>query len=51
MLCIDASFLKIFLGGILIYVVAIDGNNQMFPLAWVVVEGENNDSVFVGCFH
>lgn len=21
-----------------------DANNQMFPLAWAVVEGENNDS-------
>ncbi|CAN1176724.1 hypothetical protein LINPERHAP2_LOCUS32698 [Linum perenne] len=21
-----------------------DGNNQMFPIAWAVVEGENRDS-------
>ena len=44
LLCIDASFLKTFLGGTLISAVAIDGNNQMFPVAWAVAEGENNDS-------
>jgi len=42
MLCIYASFLKTFLGGILISAVTIDGN--MFSLAWTVAEGKNNDS-------
>ncbi|XP_074277831.1 uncharacterized protein LOC141601444 [Silene latifolia] len=43
-LCDYAYFLKTFLGGQLIVVVGRDGNEQMFPLAWAVVEGENNES-------
>jgi len=43
-LCVDASFLKTFLGGTLLTIVGIDRNNQMFPLAWVVAEEENNES-------
>ncbi|XP_074271777.1 uncharacterized protein LOC141595710 [Silene latifolia] len=43
-LCVDACFLKTFLGGQLIAVIGRDGNEQMFPLAWAVVEGENNES-------
>ncbi|WOL10605.1 hypothetical protein Cni_G19364 [Canna indica] len=37
----DDCFLKTFLGGQLLSTVGIDGNNQMFPIAWAVVEGEN----------
>ncbi|WOL20256.1 hypothetical protein Cni_G29060 [Canna indica] len=37
----DGCFLKMFLGGQLLFAVGRDGNNQMFPIAWVVVEGEN----------
>ena len=44
MLCIDAAFLKTFLGGTLLSAIGIDGNNQMYPLAWAVAEGENNES-------
>ncbi|XP_074277505.1 uncharacterized protein LOC141601136 [Silene latifolia] len=33
-----------FLGGQLIAAVGRDGNEQMFPLAWAVVKGENNES-------
>src|SRR5688572_9081332 len=43
-LCIDANFLKTFLGGVLMAAVAVDGNNQMYPIAWAVTEGENINS-------
>ena len=43
-LCIDAWFIKTFLGGMLLSAVGRDTNEQMYPLAWAVVEGENNDS-------
>ncbi|XP_035830903.1 uncharacterized protein LOC110914631 [Helianthus annuus] len=43
-LCLDGCFLKTFLGGMLLTAVGRDGNDQMFPLAWAVVEGENNES-------
>lgn len=43
-LCIDSCFLKTFLGGQLMCAIGRDGNDQMFPVAWAVVEGENNDS-------
>ncbi|XP_074317833.1 uncharacterized protein LOC141653864 [Silene latifolia] len=44
LLCVDACFLKTFLGGQLISAIGRDGNDQMYPLAWGVVEGENNES-------
>ncbi|XP_074283641.1 uncharacterized protein LOC141608178 [Silene latifolia] len=44
LLCVDACFLKTFLGGQLISAIGRDANDQMYPLAWAVVEGENNDS-------
>ncbi|XP_035846418.1 uncharacterized protein LOC118492469 [Helianthus annuus] len=31
-------------GGMLLVAVGRDANNQMYPVAWAVVEGENNDS-------
>ncbi|XP_050238213.1 uncharacterized protein LOC126687699 [Mercurialis annua] len=37
----DGCFLKTFLGGALLCAVAKDGNNQMFPICWAVVESEN----------
>eukprot|EP00257_Ricinus_communis_P018397 XP_015577109.1 uncharacterized protein LOC107261545 [Ricinus communis] len=37
----DRCFLKPFLGGALLCAVAKDGNNQMFPIFWAVVECEN----------
>ncbi|XP_050238239.1 uncharacterized protein LOC126687725 [Mercurialis annua] len=37
----DGCSLKTFLGGALLTAVAKDGNNQMFPICWVVVESEN----------
>ncbi|XP_056691513.1 uncharacterized protein [Spinacia oleracea] len=43
-LCVDGCFLKTFLGGMLLSAVGRDANEQMYPLAWAVVEGENNDS-------
>lgn len=44
MICLDGCFLKTFLGGMLLCAVGRDGNNQMYPIAWAVVEAENNDS-------
>lgn len=41
-ICVDACFLKTILGGQLLSAVGRDGNEQMFPIAWAVVEGENN---------
>ncbi|XP_028788237.1 uncharacterized protein LOC114744204 [Neltuma alba] len=41
---LDGCFLKGPYGGILLVAVGRDGNDQYFPLAWVVVEGENRDS-------
>ena len=43
-ICIDACFIKTFLGGVLLAAVGRDANDQMFPIAWAVAEGENNDS-------
>ncbi|XP_048489954.1 uncharacterized protein LOC125491922 [Beta vulgaris subsp. vulgaris] len=43
-ICIDAAFLKIFLGGQILPAAGRDANEQMFPIAWAAVEGENNSS-------
>ncbi|KAL2942453.1 Cortactin-binding protein 2 [Bienertia sinuspersici] len=43
-ICVDAAFLKTFLGGQILAAVGRDANEQMFPIAWAVVEGENNKS-------
>lgn len=40
----DGCFLKHFCKGQLLTAIGRDGNNQMFPIAWAVVELENNDS-------
>ncbi|KAL2892234.1 CREB-binding protein [Bienertia sinuspersici] len=44
LLCVDACFLKTFLGGQLKSAIGRDANEQMYPVAWAVVEGENNNS-------
>ncbi|KAL2939828.1 Transposase for insertion sequence element IS1081 [Bienertia sinuspersici] len=41
-ICVDAAFLKTFLGGQIMTAVSRDPNDQMFPICWPVVEGENN---------
>ncbi|CAN1228679.1 hypothetical protein LINGRAPRIM_LOCUS1312 [Linum grandiflorum] len=41
---IDGCFLKGEIKGMLLAAVGKDGNNQMFPICWAVVEGENTDS-------
>ena len=43
-ICIDACFLKTFLGGQLLSAIGRDHNDQMYPISWAVVEGENNES-------
>ncbi|XP_048492961.2 uncharacterized protein LOC125493548 [Beta vulgaris subsp. vulgaris] len=43
-LSIDACFLKTFLGGQLLAATGRDGNDQMYPVAWAIVEGGNNSS-------
>ncbi|XP_039131855.1 uncharacterized protein LOC120268592 [Dioscorea cayenensis subsp. rotundata] len=41
---VDGCFLKGLLKGQLLMVVGRDGNNQMFPLAWAVVEKETTET-------
>ncbi|KAL2938686.1 Threonine dehydratase mitochondrial [Bienertia sinuspersici] len=41
LLCTDACFLKTFLGGQLMSAIRRDLNEQIYPVAWGVVEGEN----------
>ncbi|KAL2894767.1 DNA translocase FtsK [Bienertia sinuspersici] len=41
-ICVDAAFLKTSLGGQILSAIGRDPNDQMFPIAWAVVEGENN---------
>ena len=41
---LDGCFLKTETKGQLLSAVGRDGNNQMFPIAWAVVEGESQDS-------
>ncbi|CAN0846708.1 hypothetical protein LINGRAHAP2_LOCUS4575 [Linum grandiflorum] len=41
---LDGCFLKGEVKGMLLSAVGKDGNNQMFPICWAVVEGENRDS-------
>ncbi|CAN1240538.1 hypothetical protein LINGRAPRIM_LOCUS2772 [Linum grandiflorum] len=41
---IDWCFLKGEFKGMLLAAVGKDGNNQMFPICWAMVEGENTDS-------
>lgn len=43
-ICVDAAFLKTFLGGQILSAVGRDPNEQMYPLAWAIAEGENNSS-------
>ncbi|KAL2928013.1 Leucine--tRNA ligase [Bienertia sinuspersici] len=42
--CVDTAFLKTFLGGQILAAVGRDANEQMLPITWAVVEGENNMS-------
>ncbi|CAN1184738.1 hypothetical protein LINPERHAP2_LOCUS37152 [Linum perenne] len=44
MFAVDGCFLKGEVKGMILTVVGKDGNNQMFPIAWAVVEGENHSS-------
>ncbi|KAL2931701.1 Growth hormone receptor, partial [Bienertia sinuspersici] len=41
-ICLDACFLKTFLGGQLLSVVGRGANDQMYPIAWAIMEGKNN---------
>ncbi|CAN1172262.1 hypothetical protein LINPERHAP2_LOCUS30076 [Linum perenne] len=41
---LDGCFLKGEVKGMLLSVVGKGGNNQMYPIAWAVVEGENRNS-------
>ncbi|XP_078445752.1 uncharacterized protein LOC144714836 [Wolffia australiana] len=41
---LDGCFLKTKMRGQLLCAVGKDGNNQMYPIAWAVVEGENQAS-------
>ena len=41
---LDGYFLKTETKGQLLSVVGKDGNNQMFPISWAIIEGENQTS-------
>lgn len=41
---LDGCFLKTYCRGELLTVIGRDANNQMFPIAWAMVENENKDS-------
>lgn len=41
---LDGTFLKVATKGILLTAVGHDGNNQIYPIAWAVVQGENSDT-------
>ncbi|XP_047337898.1 uncharacterized protein LOC124941602 [Impatiens glandulifera] len=43
-LCIDASFLKHKVGGQLLVAIALNANEQLYPVAFGVVDSENNNS-------
>ncbi|XP_047324736.1 uncharacterized protein LOC124928243 [Impatiens glandulifera] len=43
-LCVDASFLKHKIEGQLLVAIALDANEQLFPVAFGVVDSENNNS-------
>ncbi|CAN1145484.1 hypothetical protein LINPERHAP2_LOCUS14708 [Linum perenne] len=44
LIALDGCFLKGEVKGMILTAVGKDGNNQMFPISWAVVEGENRDS-------
>ncbi|CAN1317731.1 hypothetical protein LINPERPRIM_LOCUS30539 [Linum perenne] len=41
---LDGCFLKGEVAGMLLAAVGKDGNNQVYPIAWAIVEGENTNS-------
>lgn len=41
---VDGSHLKGNFGGVLLSAVGLDGNNELFPFAWAIVQGEDADS-------
>ncbi|KAL2897646.1 Uncharacterized protein RDABS01_039429, partial [Bienertia sinuspersici] len=41
---VDSTFLKVDFVGVLLSVVALDGNNEMFPTAWGIVSGEDEET-------
>ena len=49
---LDVAFLMTMLGGCLLVAVGRDSNNQMYPLAWAVVDSKNekNWRWFMGLF-
>ena len=44
LLSLDGTHLKTQYQGILLVATAVDANGSLFPLAYVVVEAENNDN-------
>lgn len=41
---VDGTFLKGEYGGVLLSAIALDGNNEMFPLAWAIVSSEDEET-------
>lgn len=49
---LDSCFLKTYMGGVLLCAVGKDGNHEMYPIAWAIVEIENEEcwTWFLKCF-
>ncbi|XP_024993300.1 uncharacterized protein LOC112527050 isoform X2 [Cynara cardunculus var. scolymus] len=43
-ICVDGTFLKTKYGGYMLCAVALDANNQLFPIAHAIVDSENHNS-------
>lgn len=44
MIGVDGAHLKGNYGGVLLLVIAIDGNNEIFPVAWAIVGAKDTNS-------
>ena len=41
---VDGAHLKGSFGGVLLSAIAIDANNELFPFAWAIVSGEDEEN-------
>lgn len=48
---VDGAHLKENFGGVMLYVVALDANNELFPFAWGIVPSEDTDSWLFFVWH
>ncbi|KAK8613411.1 hypothetical protein V6N13_101173 [Hibiscus sabdariffa] len=43
-ICLDGCHIKNYYGGFLLSAIGVDGNDNLYPICWVVVEAENESS-------